>query len=121
MEQDPKHRADVEAAGWQRDEFSDDLGRGGPPEARTASHHEPVAGAEGELTKEERARLTILSDGTPLDGGSTYFDLDDPGSGAFTATDGQVAEPGRRLVSKRDTDYELWNRLVGRERGADNA
>ena len=118
MEQDPKRRADVDAIGWTQDDFTHDLGHGELPEQRVAGHHEPVEGAAGELTKEERARLTILADGTPLDGGSTYFDLEDPSAGAFTAMDGQSAEPGRRLVSKRDTDYELWNRLIGRETGA---
>jgi hypothetical protein len=115
MDQDAKHRPDADAVGWTQDEFSEDLGHGRLPGPRTAGHHEPVA---GDLTKEERERLTILAEGTPLDGGSTYLDLDDPGAGPFTAKDGQTAEPGRRLVSKRDTDYELWNRLVGRQTGA---
>ena len=115
MDTDPKHRADSEARGWQQDDFSADLGHAAPPEPRTATHHEPVAGAAGDLTREERARLTILAEGTPLDGGSTYLDLDDRDRAPFTAEDGQVADAGRRLVSKRDVDYELWNRLIGRE------
>ena len=119
MEQDPKYREDVDAIGWPQDSFTEDLGHAETPPPRQAGHHEAVAGAGGELTKEERDRLTILAEGTPLDGGSTYFDLDDPGGGAFTARDGQTAEGGRRIVSKRDTDYELWNRLVGQDAEAE--
>jgi hypothetical protein len=115
MEPEAKHRPDADAVGWRQDEFSADLGHGTPPEPRTTSHHEPVAASGGELTKDERARLTVLAEGTRLEGGSTYVDVDDLAAGPFTAEDGQTAEPGHRLVSKRDTDYELWNRLVGRD------
>jgi len=63
MEQDPKRRADVDAIGWTQDDFTHDLGHGELPEQRVAGHHEAVEGAAGELSKEERARLTILADG----------------------------------------------------------
>ncbi len=66
-----------------------------------------------ELAADELARLAVLEPGARLDQGGTYLDLDDPGRGPFKALGGQEAGPGNRYVAKRDTDYELWNRLVG--------
>ena len=71
-----------------------------------------------DLNNDELARLSVLSPGTPLDQGGTYLDLNDLGRGPFKAIGGQEAEAGARLVAKRDTDYELWNRLTGRDREA---
>ncbi|HET7095199.1 MAG TPA: hypothetical protein VFI22_17045 [Thermomicrobiales bacterium] len=65
------------------------------------------------MTDAELRRLVILEPGTPLEQGSTYVDLADVGLGPFTAMGGEVAGPGSRLVAKRETDYRLWNRLVG--------
>jgi hypothetical protein len=65
------------------------------------------------LTDAELRRLVILEPGTPLEQGSTYVDLTDLGLGPFTAMGGEAVGPGSRLVAKRETDYRLWNRLVG--------
>jgi hypothetical protein len=65
------------------------------------------------LTDAELRRLVILEPGASLEQGSTYVDLADLGLGPFTAMGGEVAGPGSRLVAKRETDYRLWNRLVG--------
>ena len=64
------------------------------------------------LDADELARLAVLEEGTRLDQGGTYLDLDDLGRGPFKAIGGQEAGPGNRYVAKRDTDYELWNRLA---------
>jgi hypothetical protein len=55
----------------------------------------------------------VLETGTALEQGGTYLDLNDRPRGPFKATGGQEAGPANRYVAKRDTDYELWNRLVG--------
>ena len=67
------------------------------------------------LDAAELARLAVLAPGTPLDQGGTYVDLNDLGRGPFKAIGGQEAAKHHRYVAKRDTDYELWNRLVGQE------
>jgi hypothetical protein len=48
--------------------------------------------------------------------GGTYVDLNDGRRQPFTALGGQEAGPEHRYVAKRDTDHELWNRLVGQGR-----
>ena len=66
-----------------------------------------------ELTNDELARLAILEPGTRLEQGGTYVDLDRRDDGPFQAIGGHEVRAGQRVIAKRDTDYELWNRLVG--------
>lgn len=66
-----------------------------------------------ELSSAELGTLPVLAPDTPLEQGSVYLDLDDLARGPFKAIGGQVA--GARVVAKQDTDYELWNRLAGRD------
>lgn len=68
------------------------------------------------LDGDELARLTVLERGARLEQGGTYVDLNDLERGPFKAIGSQVAEADNRYVAKRDTDYELWNRLVDRDR-----
>jgi hypothetical protein len=72
-----------------------------------------------ELTSDELSRLQILEPGTRLEQGGTYVDLNRLGEGPFKALGGHDATEGDRYVAKRDTDYELWNRLVGEDREPD--
>ena len=65
------------------------------------------------LDSDELARLSVLTIGTRLEQGGTYADLNDLASGPFKAMGSQEAGPDNSYVAKRDTDYELWNRLVG--------
>ncbi len=65
------------------------------------------------LDAAELARLAVLEPGAQLEQGGTYLDLNDLGRGPFKAMGGQEASPDKRYVAKRDTDYELWNRLAG--------
>ncbi len=66
-----------------------------------------------ELSAAELERLTVVEPGSRLEQGGTYLDLNDPQRRPFKALGGHVAEPGSRVVAKRDTDHELWNRLTG--------
>ena len=68
-----------------------------------------------ELTNEELARLQVLEPGSRLEQGGTYVDLNRLGDGPFKALGGHEASQRDRYVAKRDTDYELWNRLVGED------
>ena len=72
-----------------------------------------------QLSSAELGRLAILEPGTSLEQGGTYVDLNDLGRGPFKAIGGQEAGREHRYVAKRDTDYELWNRLVGQETEAE--
>ncbi len=73
----------------------------------------------GELSPDELARLSILDYGTALDQGAIYVDLDELARGPFKALGGQTVGLGNRYVAKRDTDYELWNKLVGQHTEAE--
>ena len=66
-----------------------------------------------ELDNAELATLAVLEPDTPLEQGGVYVDLNDLARGPFKAIGGQAAAEGDRYVAKRDTDHELWNRLVG--------
>ena len=68
-----------------------------------------------QLTDDELSRLAIIDPGTPLPQGSVFLDLNDLNAGPFKAIGGQSAEKGQKLIGKSETDYELWNRLAGRE------
>lgn len=66
-----------------------------------------------DLTDAELANLAVLERGARLEQGGVYLDLNDPQRKPFRALGGQVAEEHNRFIAKRETDYELWNRLAG--------
>jgi len=68
------------------------------------------------LDDDELARLLILQPGARLEQGGTYVDLNDASRQPFKALGSQQADADHRYVAKRDTDYELWNLLVGEGR-----
>jgi len=68
------------------------------------------------LTQAELSRLSILEPGARLEQGGTYIDLNNLEVGPFKALGGHQASARNRYVAKRDTDFEVWNRLVGQHR-----
>ncbi len=106
------------------DEFADDIAPATPSLELSGHADESVSAVEDkslherlpQLDNAELARLPVLQVGTRLEQGHTYLDLNDLGRGPFKAIGGQEAGPRNRYVAKRDTDYELWNRLVGQGR-----
>ena len=64
-----------------------------------------------DLTDDELKSVQILPAGTRLDQGATYIDLAHLENGEFTATSQLVADSQNYYVSKKETDYVLWNRL----------
>ncbi len=68
-----------------------------------------------QLTDDELSRLAVIDPGTPLPQGSVFLDLNDLKAGPFKAIGGHEAQPGQKLIAKSETDYELWNRLAGRD------
>ena len=69
-----------------------------------------------ELDSAELGRLSILAEGERLEQGGTYLDLDNRAAGPFKALGGHIVSGKDRIVAKRETDYELWNRLTGDDR-----
>jgi hypothetical protein len=67
------------------------------------------------LDNDELARLDVIEPGTQLEQGGTYLDLNMIEKGPFKALGGHAAAPSERLIAKRDTDYLIWNRLVGQD------
>ena len=110
-----------------RDEFDDDLGRDDPgiqsgsheDDSRSAADDRSLQARLGGLDAGEIERLSVLQEGTRLEQGAVYVDLNDPTPTPFHALAGDVAGAANRYVAKRDTDYELWDRLVGQGREAE--
>ena len=69
-----------------------------------------------DLTSTDLDRLALIPAGTELEQGAVYFDRDNPDRGPFKAIGGDAAGSGTRLIAKRETDYEIWNRLVPEDR-----
>ena len=101
------------------EDFSQDLagaepvGGGHVDDSQSAGTDKELRQQLGELDSDELARLSVLTIGTRLEQGGTYVDLNDLTRGPFKAMGSQEAGPDNSYVAKRDTDYELWNRLVG--------
>lgn len=102
--------------------FSEDL-RQQTPEFVRQQHLEAEAGSDDkrvskmlpQLTDDELSRLSILEPGTPLEQGAVYINLIDREKGPFKAIGGQEANQKDKIIAKKMTDYEMWNRLVGRD------
>lgn len=110
--------------GGEDDEFAADLESERPVGGHVDDSLTAVDDKElqGELPGFDRAdlkRLSILTVGTSLDQGATYVDLNDRERGPFKAIGSQQAGADNRYVAKRDTDYEMWDRLVGQGRAPD--
>jgi len=96
-----------------------EMATAGPPghtgETESALLDKTVHRAVPDLTDDELRRLSVLEPGTQLDQGGVYLDLNNLELGPITAFGDQVAAPNNRFIAKSETDYELWNRLTGRD------
>jgi hypothetical protein len=92
------------------------IGGGHAGESAPAAADKQVHTMLSTLTSDELDRLPILEPGVRLEQGGTYLNLNDLASGPFKAIGGHEATKDDRIVAKRDTDYELWNRLAGDDR-----
>ena len=86
--------------------------RGHAEESTPASEDKRVRNELPFLNNEELSRLSIIDPGVMLEQGGVYLDIVDLNRGPFKAIGGHVVEEGQRVIAKRDTDYELWNRLT---------
>ena len=106
-----------------QDEFADDLVAdrsrlAGDDDTVPASDDKRLQADMPQLGADELSRLSILKPGTRLDQGSVYVDLNDLERGPFKALGSQEATGHTRYVAKRETDYEMWDQLVGQGRTA---
>lgn len=95
--------------------FQEDLEGDAPDpveDAEAGSAEKDVVNALPELTDDELGRLSILPVGTELDQGGTYLDLNQRKQGTFVVHGARSVEPSERIIAKKTTDYELWNRLT---------
>ncbi|MGO8950704.1 MAG: hypothetical protein ACLQUY_24235 [Ktedonobacterales bacterium] len=81
------------------------------PGARSAEEVKSMHAILAGLTDDELKNITILPAGTRLEQGAKYIDLRHLEEGEFIATSTMVADGANAYVSKKDTDYLLWNRL----------
>ncbi len=111
----------------QEDEFNEDLnpehlaGRNYGNEGPDTTQGEPAVemkemhGRLQALSDADLAALPVVQTGMRLEQGKTYLDLNNLERGEFTAMGSDEASPNSRLVAKDAVDYDLWNRLRGRE------
>ncbi len=93
-----------------------EIGGGHVTESEPAAADKTVHNLLSAFTGDELAQLAILAPGTRLEQGGTYVNLNDLEGGPFKAIGGHEASENDRIVAKRDTDYLMWNRLVGDDR-----
>jgi len=91
-------------------------GGGHAAESAPAADDKTLHNHLSSFTNDELARVSVLEPGARLEQGGVYVDLNRLDDGPFQALGGHEATKTDRYVAKRDTDYELWNRLVGEDR-----
>lgn len=81
----------------------------------TAYDVKPVHERLKHFSDDELKQLRILPPGNRLEQGATYIDLNNLNLGEFKATGDMQVGQNAWVVAKKDTPYELWNRLLGTE------
>lgn len=110
----------------QPDEFQQDLNpdpMAGQNHGLEGSHPEKDAPNASEIkelhsllegyTNSDLKQIPVLPQGSRLEQGAKYIDLNDPERKEFTAMGSMEAGPDNYYVPKTEVDYQLWNRLTG--------
>ena len=84
-------------------------------DATPANADKQLVDALPELTQEDLSQLAVLSPGTQLEQGSVYLDLEQRAAGPFKAIGGRTVNEGDRIIAKKTTAYDLWNRITGED------
>jgi len=66
-----------------------------------------------DLSDADLEQLQVIPEGTRLQQGAVYLDLNDPVRGEIKALGNMEAGPENRYVAKHAVDYQLWNALLG--------
>jgi hypothetical protein len=80
--------------------------------SRTARDVKSAHAALRNLADDELEQIPILAEGTRLEQGATYIDINRARAAEFTATGGMVAESSTLHVPKDRVPYQIWNRLL---------
>lgn len=90
------------------------------PRMMRAYDDKSLVDAMKDFNSDELKQILIVPVGGKLEQGAKYVDLNDPdrleiiASGENPVTPHLEAQEGQKLVSKTDTDYELWDKLTGK-------
>jgi hypothetical protein len=68
-----------------------------------------------EMSSEDLKQIVVIRPGDHLAQGATYIDAHHPTRGVFKASHGITASEDNWFVPKSETDYQVWNRLIGVE------
>jgi len=106
--------------------FAEDLAQETPESIRQAQMDSVSGGDDKDLVNAlpdldqgDLSQLSVLVAGTPLEQGSVYLDLNDRKRGPFKAIGGQEVSGSEKIIAKKTTAYELWNRIAGRDDAAE--
>jgi hypothetical protein len=66
-----------------------------------------------DFTNDELQQIIILPAGHRLEQGAKYVDLASDNHEEINATSDMVVQEHNWMVPKSETDYQLWNRLIG--------
>lgn len=80
---------------------------------RSVADIRELQGAFQDMSRDERASIPVLPEGTRLRQGATYVDLQTPDRREFTATGDIEAGRDNWFVPKSEVDYQVWNKLIG--------
>jgi len=65
------------------------------------------------FTDDELKRISVLPEGTRLEQGAVYIDLQKPDRQEFKALGNMQAGASDWIVAKNSVDYIVWNKLIG--------
>jgi hypothetical protein len=82
-------------------------------EGRTLADEKQSHARFPQLTAADLKRIPLMPEDVRLEQGATYINVAEPVLQEFTARANMTAGPDDRYVPKKDTDYLLWNRLIG--------
>jgi len=66
-----------------------------------------------DFSKADLKQIPIVPEGTRLQQGAVYLDLNDPARGEIKAFGHMEAGREHRYVAKETVPYDLWNALIG--------
>jgi hypothetical protein len=68
-----------------------------------------------EFSSDELRQLRVLNPGVRLETAATYLRIDEEERGEFSAQGTEDVLEGEIYIPKKETPYELWNRLIHKE------
>ena len=86
-------------------------------ETRTAKDVKAVHARFNDWLDSDLDQVPILPTGARLEQGATYINLKDRQPREFVATGAMEVGSSHWYVPKSDVPYQLWNRLLGEDRG----